>query len=89
MKNTIVFKKAKIQHFSGFCKSKGKGIKKEYYETTDCDSHKNHAQSIEHTGDGIKIDCDCQHASLHQQKGVICSHIVSVILRKVSEIKLK
>jgi hypothetical protein len=89
MKDTIIWKRGKLIHFSGLCKPKGMGVRMEHFETEDPDSHKIHYQSITLTEYGATMSCDCTQQSLHTPKRVICSHLIGVILKKVSQIGVR
>jgi hypothetical protein len=86
--SSIIFKKGKMQYFSQAIRKIGEGTK-EYYSVDDLQSGKEHQVSIKETEEGLIFSCPCTHQSLHQPKGVICSHTISVILKKCSEVKIK
>lgn len=86
---TNIFKKAKTTYFSSLIQAQGTGKKREYLEIQDIDSNKKHDVTMEQTELGITFTCTCMHKSFHIDKPTLCSHIITAILYKAGQIKIK
>jgi hypothetical protein len=89
MNKTIIFKKGKNQYYNQLIHKPQTSETKEYYNIRDDESQKTHQLIIEYTQEGIKLSCDCTFKSLQIDKPTLCSHMITLLLKKCGEVKIK